>query len=325
MSESDEKGPRAVPASVIAPAARSCFRVVRTGRNPARKLINLCAVLAFAGAAGCNPPIKQYEIKNQPLRCDEANRFAHETLTGMGFAITAFDPAEPGRPGTLKGQREGGVTRAQTQSVVVRIDCAPAGASIDAAEEGKWLGQLDFKRAFYLSFVSVREAAARRAETEAKMAAHALPASVQRRDVRVLLAPVVGPTSKLDFGLDLTAGGVLPLRIQIDNLTERTYLLDPGEVRLTRADRRRVNPMSVEEAAARLAAARDAETGEPMTTLTQSQIAARLGDRLFTARRLPPGARAEGFLYFPAGEYKRGRMVLTEEESQETEGVMVEF
>ena len=282
-------------------------------------------IVTLAIVGGCTPPMKQYQIKDEAMACDDANRLAHDALTGMGFRITGFDPAVAGQQGTLKGERAAKTNGAEMQRVSVSIHCTGAGVSLDAEEEGKWVGQVDFKRGFFMSFVSAREMAAQRAEMEAKMAARALPPSLQRRDVRLLLEPVLGPSTKLDFGFNLHGAGVLPLRVRIDNLTERAYRLDPGEIRLTRADRARVGSMSVEDAAARVTEARDPETDRPLTALGREEIVERLSQKLFTAHRLAPGAQAQGFLYFPAAEYTRGRVVLTEEESGETEGVVVEF
>jgi hypothetical protein len=287
------------------------------------RLVVVLVVVVVVG--GCTPPIKQYQIKDETMACDDANRLAHDTLVAMGYRITGFDPAVEGQRGTLRGEREDHANGAERQRVGVSIDCTGAGALLDAGEEGKWVGQADFKRGFLIAFVSTRQVAAQRAEMEAKMAAGTLPPSLQRRDVRVLLEPVVGPSTKLDFGFDLHAAGVLPLRVRMDNLTARTYRLDPGEIRLIRADRARLGAMSVDDATTRVTEARDAQTGRPVTLLSRGEIAGRLRQKLFETRRLVPGARAQGFLYFPVGEYTRGRVVLTEEDSGETEGVVVEF
>jgi hypothetical protein len=287
------------------------------------RVVVVLAALAIVG--GCNPPVKQYQIKDETLSCDDANRLAHDTLIALGFRITHCDPAAGVQRGTLKGEREGKPSGAEIERANVILDCTGAGVSLDAEEEGKLVGQVDFKRGFFMSFVSVRQLAAQRAEMETKMAARALPPSLQRGDVRVLLEPVLGPSTKLDFGFDLHAAGVLPLRVRIDNLTARSYSLDPGEIRLTRTDRTRVAAMSVEDAAALVAEARDPQTGRPLTSLGRERIVERLRQNLFVARRLATGANAHGFLYFPAAEYTRGRVVLTEEESGETEGVAVEF
>lgn len=279
--------------------------------------------VAAAFLTGCSPPIKHYEIREPGLSCAEANRLAHDTLVGMGFAIRRFDPAAPGGSGRLQGTRE--VAGGGTQSVTVDIDCKPSGVEIDASEDGKVLGQIEFKRGFYISFGSIRSTARAQAEMDKKMVAGTAPPSLQRGDVRVLVTPVRGQSAKLDFALDMAAGGILPVRIAISNLTERSYRLDPDDIRLTRADRQRATALSPEEAAGRVVAARKGETGEPVTTLSREQVAERLRAKLLKARTVVSRSEVVGFLYFPLADYTRARVLLTEAESGETEGFMVEF
>jgi hypothetical protein len=283
------------------------------------------SIAAIVAVTACTPPIKQYDIKDESLGCDEANRFAYQALTGMGFEVTEFEPAAPGRRGTLRGTRERSGTQAGTQSAVVKIDCDPEGVSVVASDEGNLLGQRDLKWGFYLGFLAARDTSAVRKEMEGKIAAGTAPESMQRRDVRILLNPIADHSAKLDFGFHAAARGVLPLRVRINNLTERSYLLDPEAIRLTRADRQRVRPISPDQAAALITAARDADTKNAVTPMSLDEVSARLRQKLFTVNRLPPGAEADGFLYFPAGDYERGRVLLTEEASGETEGFLIEF
>jgi len=279
--------------------------------------------IATAIAVGCTPPVKQYDIRDETLSCADANRLAYETLTGMGFDVIALEPAMPGSEGVLKGER--GPDGSKLQRVVAHVDCKNAVTAVDVREEGKVLGQLDFKRAFFISFDAVRTTARRRREMDEKMAAGTLPSSIQRRDVRIVLEPISGVGTKLDFGFDLYAAGVLPLRIDVDNLTERAYRVVPGDIRLTRIDRHQVFPLSLDDAAARIGKARDPGKGVPLTALDQTAIIEHLRKHLFAGGLLNSGEQAQGFLYFPAAHYKRGRVVVIDEESQETEGVVVEF
>jgi hypothetical protein len=133
---------------------------------------------------------------------------------------------------------------------------------------------------------------------------------------------VRGQEAKLDFEVDLAAAGVLPVRVTVANRTKHGYRLDPGEVRLTRADQERIAPLGVGAAAARVAGAKaQASAGAP----TEAQAREILEHHLFTAVTIDPGAHVSGYLYFPLAEYLRGRVVLTERESEEDEGFLVEF
>lgn len=279
-------------------------------------------MLLIALLAACTPPIKQYEMREQSISCDEANRFTYDTLVSMGYGITSFEPASPSRPGKARASRKNPVSGGR-EPVTVLIACRAGGVDIDASEDGKLLGQIDFKRAFHITFSSVRSMATARAEQEKRQAAGTAE-SQQRTDLNVRIEPIHGQASRLDFDFDLSAAGVLPVRIRIQNPTGRFYSLEPGEIRLTRTDRERVAALGVEDVARRMAAARTPQ-GEPATSMGEAQIAERLRSRLFTTSSVAPRSDNSGFLFFPAGQYQRGRVVLTEKESGETEGFAVEF
>jgi len=272
--------------------------------------------------SSCNPPVRQFDLKDQPLSCDEANRASYDALRGMGFRITSFEPAVAGRPGTLKGtSSEGGKNE---RSATVIIECTAKGANVTASEDGKWLGQLDFKHAYFLSFTAQLALVNAQRERAARLAAGE-PDTQKRSDLQVVVEPLSGQAAKLDFDLDLAAGGVLPIRIAIRNPTDRTYRIEADQIRLTRSDRERVEPISPDAAAARVASARVGESGAPVTTLSQQVIADRLRAQLLTAEEVRPGGDVKGFLFFPGGNYTRARVVLTEKESDESEGFVVEF
>lgn len=272
--------------------------------------------------SACTTPLSHYDIKDQPLSCDEANRTAYEALRAMGFQITTFEAAVPGRDGVLRGtSNEGGEERSAT----VSIECTPTGANVNASEDNKWLRQLEFKNGYYLNFQAQLALAERQREQAAKKASGELAASQQRNDLQVTVEPIVGLAAKLDFDLDLAAGGVLPMKIAVRNPTDRTYQLDPDQIRLTRTDRERVEPISPDTAAARMVAARVSGKNEPVTPLSQAAIADRLRLHLLPAEKLRPGAEVKGYVFFPTGDYTRARVVLTEEETEESEGFVVEF
>jgi hypothetical protein len=275
--------------------------------------------------AACNPPIRQFDLKNQQLSCDDANRIAYRTIEAMRFKVGEFEPGTPGQRGVIKASRTVSGKSDETQSVTVIIDCTPTGADIDASEDGKWLGQMEFKRAFHHAFLNVVSMGAAREALDQENLAGTAPASQQRRDLKVVVEPRRGQASKLDFAFDLAAAGVLPVRIDISNLTRGTYTLDVAAIRLTRADHERVEALSPAAAAARIVAATHGNPPQPVTTLSRSAIADALSVRQFAATEIPPGTEREGFLYFPLAEYVGARVVLTDQETGEDEGVRVEF
>lgn len=289
-------------------------------RLPCGRTLPVAVVVLLLPA--CTPPIRQWDLRNRPLTCDDANRFAFKTLESMGFAITGAEPATVGAPGVLRGKRTSG---AKTQAVTVAIECGSEGATLDIRQDGAIVDDVDLKRAFFMSFTNVESITAATEEMEKQVAAGTAPDSIQRHDLQVDVEPVPGQGAKLHFGLDLATAGVLPVRIRIVNHTERAYSLDPGSLRLSRADRQRVNAMTVAAAAERFVAARDRTTGEPLTKLPASAIAEKLSAELFSVEALAPGAQAGGFLYFPLADYRGARLVLTDQASGEPEGVVVDF
>lgn len=282
-------------------------------------------LVALLCLAACTPPIRQYDLRDQPLTCEDANRISYRTLEAMRFKVGEFEPAAAGHRGLIRASRTASDENGKIQNVTVAIDCTPSGADIDAGEDYNWLGQMELKRGFYQAFVNIVSMQAARTELDKQNLAGTAPGSQQRRDLKILVEPQRGQAGKLDFPFDLGAAGVLPVRVDISNLTQRTYTLDTAAVRLTRADRERVAPMTPAEAAAKIAGSTRGDPPRPLTTLSRDAIADALALRQLTAADLAPGTEREGFLYFPLADYVSGRVVLTDTESGEDEGVSVEF
>jgi hypothetical protein len=269
--------------------------------------------------------MRQYTLRDLKLSCDEANRATYRTLTAMGFSVTAFKPATAASPGEAKATPAADEQGLDAKRVTVKIDCAPGGTSVDASEDGKLLGQLDFKRGFFLSFTAGQAMEERRREMETKVEQGQAAAPPERQGLQVLVEPIRGQAAKLDFNLDLAAAGVLPIRIRVLNPTARRYKNGADDVQLTRADRERVAPLPEREAVARVAAAKDPASGTPITTLSEGALGELLGRLQFTATDIAPHSEAKGYLYFPLADYLRARVVLTDTESEESEGFVVQF
>lgn len=281
----------------------------------------LAALLLAAGCAAA--PIRQYDLVDQPISCDDGNRLAYRTVTAIGYTVTAFEPAAPGGRGTIRASRATPGAAGETERITVVVSCAPDGVSLDASRDGVLIEQMDVKRGFHHAFLNVQAMGVAQQQLDAEIRAGTAPASQQRRDLKVVITPLPGPAAKLDFPLDLAAAGILPVRVDITNLTPHTYRIAADAVRLLRADRARIAPLAIADAARQIAAAR--VEGAPVTTLTPSALADLLAARAFVATDIPPGARQQGYLYFPVGDYRSARAVLTDTASDEDEGVRVEF
>jgi hypothetical protein len=266
--------------------------------------------------SACSLQSSQWEITDRPMSCDEANRVSYRTLEGMRFRVDAFQPAAPGKRGTIEASRPDTGAPGQTQSVVTTIDCAPSGVSIDIHETGVLVPQMQIKRAFYQAFLNVQEMRSAQSTLDAQNLAGTAPASQQRRDLKVLVTPLRGQAAKLDFPYDFAAAGLLPVRVEITNLTTETYTLAVDDIRLARADRERIAPLATAAAAAALAT----HAAQPAAA-----IADQLAAHALTSATLAPGAERQGYLYFPLAEYGSARVVLTDQSTGEDEGVRVEF
>jgi len=281
---------------------------------PAKHLLALALAVA-----GCTPPIRQFDLKNQALTCEQANDYAYRTLQSMGFTMTQFEPATAAHAGTLRGTRE----ERGTQNVTVGITCNGTTAAIDASEDGKFLGQLEFKRGFYLAFTAIAAQSAVSASIAREQALRPLEQKAGQ-GLHVLLEPVRGLGAKLDFNLDVAAGGVLPVRVTINNVTPRNYTLDPDDVVLAQKDGTRVHPLSVADAAQRVAADQKPPP-DGAAAPDPGEVARRFQDKLFTAHSIAPGANLQGYLFFPLADYVKGRVTLEDQASEEDEGFVVEF
>lgn len=281
-----------------------------------RRIIVLC--LFVAALAGCTPPVRQFDLKDQPMTCEQANRCSYDALKSMGYLITAFTPASPGGRGVVKGAFD----EKGSRSVTVVITCGGAGPTVDASEDGKWLGQLEFKRGFYLAFTGLAEQ--RKAIEAAARKQAALPlAERESQGFEVLLTPLRGLEARMDFAADLAAAGILPVRVVIHNFTATQYELDPDDIVMVRSDGERVHPLALPAALERIRQAPAPSGDTPAPDL--SALSAQMKAKLFTVREMRSDSSAEGYLFYPAATYKQARVRVTETQSGETEGFMIEF
>jgi hypothetical protein len=243
----------------------------------------------------------RYDLEDQPLSCEQANRYTYQTLELMGFTVTRVDLAAPGRRGEVAAQRR---RSGEEQHVTVRIDCTAATAGISPRRDGWLSGGAEFERGFSMAFTSV----ARGAGDE-----HAASGGLQ-----VLLRPKPGLGAKLEFDLDLAAAGVLPVQVTIDNRTTRLYTFERTDFVLIGSGGARVQPLAIDEVVRRTVAASG-------TAATPAAVEQRLRGRTFDADAVAAHQRVSGFMFYPLAPYVEGRAILRDAESDESEGVRVEF
>lgn len=323
-------------------------------------------VTAALLAASCTPLSKSYEIHTGEIDCDEANRLVHDAVLGMRMTVTGFRVAKPGSPGYVSATRQDNRGRMDGE---VKVRCEADGVRIIASQSG--IGDDEFERGIFLSVTGRAGLVVQRdslggsgtlvkrssivgpdsqtaaggggsASTIAKPSPRPTAAPDKVVGVRVLLEPIRGYATLLDFEANLSAAGILPVRIQVDNGTHRAYEFDPRDVVLRRAGSRdRAKPLSNSQAVALLKKANLAALGtagaQPTdaTGLGDPLAPSELGDvrraaeiipaRALRGKRLRPGDRVEGFLYYDAADYDRARIVMIDSATGETEGFLVEF
>lgn len=332
--------------------------------------VAFAVVLASFSAVSCTSVSKGYEIHTGEIECEEANRLVHDALLGMRMTVTGFKVAKPGSPGYVSGTR---VDNRGRLSGTAKITCDPETVHIVADQSG--IAGDEFELGIFLSVTgragleveregrddpgklvkrsATAEAGIGDGKSSIPSGSHSPSVTGSSRTrarseeeeivgVRVLLEPVEGYATLLDFEANLSAAGILPVRVQIDNGTRRNYEFDPQDVVLRRtASRDRAKPLSSSETVSMLKQANLAALGssgaQPTTGTGPGDPLApsELGDVRRAAEVIPqralhggvlrPGDRIEGFLYYPAADYDRARILMIDSATGETEGFLVEF
>lgn len=270
----------------------------------------------------CTPMHSQYAVRRSNLTCDQANRYAFQSMKSLGYNVAVFEPAAIGRPGQLRGRKTeetGG--RTSSRDGVVHIVCDAGEVQLDAAEDQMLSQDLTFTRGFYLAFTGI-------ADNSTAGAAYAEEQSggVASGGVKFKIDPQLALETKLDFGEDLAAGGVLAVKVLVQNGSPVTYTLDVNAIELRpKEGTGKVTQLEIGAAAQAVARAAKADLGEGVPGPSAASIEKMLRDRGLKGRTLKPGDQAEGFVYFPTGSYARARATLVDVESGESEGFLVEF
>ncbi len=283
------------------------------------RLDRIVAVSLIVTAFACTSMQAQYAVRRSNISCDQANRYAFQSMKSLGYTVTTFEPAAVGRVGLLRGSKteEGHSDR----DGVVRIACDPSEVLLDAAEEQFLSQDLTFTRGFYLAFTGIADHA-----TTGAAYADEQTGGATEGGVKFKIQPQLALETKLDFGEDLAAGGVLAVKVTVQNGSKVTYTLDPAAIELRpRGGSDKVRQLDVAPASQAIAEAAAAGLDPGIPGPTAASIEQTLRKRALAAGTLKPGGSAEGFVYFPTGTYARARATLVDVESGESEGFLVEF
>jgi len=269
---------------------------------------------------GCTSVQEQYNVRRTNLSCEDANRYAFQSMTSLGYTVTDLHRAAIGQEGTLKGTRSG--DRGEVHHATVHIRCETSEVLLTAAEDQFLKQDLTFTRGFYLAFTSLADNAPAMASWDRQRSGGTTGGGVKFK-----ITPQIGLETKLDFGEDLAGAGILAVKVSVENGSDRTYQFDPASIELRQSEGGggKVAQMAIEAVAAALARSDAADAGQGAPAPDPQRLAGLLGERALKGRTLRPGDQAEGFIYFPTGHYSRARATLVDVETSESEGFAVDF
>jgi hypothetical protein len=253
-------------------------------------------------------------------------------MARLGYEITRFDPATPGTQGVIAAERE---TPNGRRYGTVKISCREK-VTFQPVEGSKFLPTFDFSRDVYYALLT---AVSQQAAPDATAAAGADPDAatgtrgpVSGRDGSGSLRMIMRPLDRFEVrkatGVDLHGRDLLVVRVVISNQTRRAYRLPAERIVLVTEMGDRAQWLRSPEVASHLrehATAQVAPGVQAPPPIDASVAAEALEKKALTGGRIGPGETRSGLLYFPADDYRSGRMRLIDEETGEIEGTLVSF
>ena len=217
--------------------------------------------------------------------CEEANRLVNKSIQTMGYTLTSYTLAAPGRAGRFEATKE------KAMGGIVTVSCGDSGANINAQNAGALSGLLGagerphhFVNSFPVTFQMLKQ----REAYEAK--------NPETGTLQFSIVPLDNFASQNVLGSDIQSSGILPVRITITNNTPRPYAIEASRIFLVPEGGGRVAPVS------------SPGGGSSLQDMT-----------------IEPGQSASGFLYYPAGNYSSARTSVIDKENNEREGFSVQF
>lgn len=242
---------------------------------------------------------------SQPgMPCREATRVARGALLRLGYLIEKVERAQPGVPGLVSGRKETGWAPSSPEAdaaytAEIRITCSDQGSEFEALSDAPFGTRLEFRKEL--------------PEAIEKLAERRTVRPRLKEDEEVGMIIEVEPLRRLratsELGIDPTASGVTPVRLRLENRTERSYSFERSKVTLVSQDGARAEPLSTQRVAATFG----------------DSVAQALYAHLIAEGEVAPRETLSGYLYFPAAAYQRATLLLIDQASDEVEGFSVEF
>jgi hypothetical protein len=259
--------------------------------------------VALALLSACAAGLSRSHASQAGMPCSEAEGVASAALVRLGYTADVTTAPRAGAPGTVVGHRVAdwnpySSETGPTYTVTVTITCSNQGAQFDAVTDEPVPESLSFKS----DFAGLVEKVSARRPTTRPAVDHAETGLV------IGVEPLRGGDAAAEFGSGLSAAGITPVRLKLDNRTDRTYRFAAARVQLVTQEGERVEPLA------------DGSLAQVPADLRATMRQKQIGDG-----QLTPHAVLSGFLYFPASAYRRATLVLIDEATDEEEGFSVEF
>jgi hypothetical protein len=272
-------------------------------------LIAGAVILPLAGCTAVSSGGRPARVSEPMLTCSAATNAAREAIVRMGYTLTDVQTARADTPGRIVGTKDSGWSPADPQggtvnTVTVTIRCTDAGSEFEAVTDEGFTTQIGFPQRF---------ASTLKAEVAQKRVRPTLDQEEQR-GLAITVEPLRGTTAQQEFGTDLPAAGVTPVKVAINNRSRQRYDFRRSEVELMTVQGGRESALPVSAVTSSVGTARDAAV-----------IQQNIREKELHDGEIAPGATLSGYLYFKAAAYRRARVVLTDIENDEPEGFSVEF
>lgn len=254
-------------------------------------------------------------VREANVTCAQGLHAAREAIRSLGYSIEAVESAHDGQPGSVTAVRRTGWSARNPEAgddlhARAEVDCDDSGARVRVFTQESGVARARFPGQFREAY---RAALARSRPAAAASSVAATGRVDQRREAErglvVHVLPLRPQESGLIPGVDLASAGLIAVRVDIRNGTDRAYALDPAELRLVTIEGRRREPIAEAELIRRIGAT----------------SAAALRDAMLQAAKIAPGESRSGHVFFEAATYGRASLRLIDVESEEAEGISIRF
>jgi hypothetical protein len=238
------------------------------------------------------------------MPCREATRVARGALLRLGYLIEKVELAQPGVPGVVGGRKETAWSPSSPEAgdaytAEIRVTCSDQGSDFEGISNAPFGASRAFRKELPATIAELAERQTVRPRLKEN----------QEAGMVIEVEPLRRLRATSELGVDPTASGVTPVRLRLENRTERSYFFERSKVTLVSQDGARSQPLPAQRIAATFGDA----------------VAQTLYSRLIAEGDVGPHQTVSGFLYFPVAAYQRATVQLIDQASDEVEGFSVEF